>query len=73
MARPDWWDPKGIARWNYDGRCPGCKLLLNAGDPVHKISLPGKRPMWWHTDCRARYRRALIWGDDGEAGTDGAA
>lgn len=66
--RPDWWDPKGIARWDYSGRCPGCKLLICEGDPVHKISLPGKRPVWWHTDCRAEYRKRLNSGaaEDGD-------
>ncbi|MDE0571813.1 hypothetical protein ON058_00085 [Demequina sp. B12] len=73
--QPAWRDPQGIARWNYNARCPGCGLYMNEGDPVHKISLAGQKSHWWHTDCRARYRKNLIFGDDAgnEERTSGTA
>jgi len=57
-------DPQGIAHWDYSSCCPGCQEPIQEGDTVHKISLPGHRPAWWHIQCRREYRKALIYGDE---------
>ena len=53
-------DPQGIAHWDYDLPCPGCRKAIRTGDEVYKIVLPEIPARWWHAECRRDYVKQLI-------------